>query len=164
MMDHRRAECLMLMSDDSDFVDVVMEAKLRCLKTVVVGDFGDGALKRVAASGFSWNEILIGKAKKEAVLVVGKWKDRDVLKRLEWTYKPGEDQSVHSWDDEIDGESKEEEIEGIWSNDLEFLCSAWPDRLEVQKVYVLHHDRMPAKPYMGPDFGYVFCILFCFRY
>ncbi|KAI5342722.1 hypothetical protein L3X38_010598 [Prunus dulcis] len=58
-------------------------AKLRCLKTVVMGDFGDGALKKVADSGFSWNEILIGKVKKEAVSVVGKWKDRDVLKRLE---------------------------------------------------------------------------------
>nr|XP_008378800.2 uncharacterized protein At2g39795, mitochondrial [Malus domestica]XP_008378807.2 uncharacterized protein At2g39795, mitochondrial [Malus domestica]XP_028950150.1 uncharacterized protein At2g39795, mitochondrial [Malus domestica] len=38
------------------------------------------------------------------------------------------------------------------SKDLEFLCSAWPDRLEVQKVYVLERDRMLAKPYMGPDF------------
>ncbi|KAL6280139.1 hypothetical protein ACE6H2_017020 [Prunus campanulata] len=112
MMDHKRAECLMLVSDDSDFVDVVMEAKLRCLKTVVVGDFGDGALKRAADSGFSWNEILIGKAKKEAVSVVGKWKDRDVLKRLEWTYKPDEEQNVNNWDDEVDGESEDEEIEG----------------------------------------------------
>ncbi|VVA36059.1 PREDICTED: C2H2 [Prunus dulcis] len=77
-----RAECLMLASGDSDFVDVVMEAELRCLKTVVVGDFGDGALKRVA----------------------------DLGRR---TYKPDEEQSVHSWDDEIDGESEEEEIEGI---------------------------------------------------
>ncbi|XP_062023207.1 uncharacterized protein At2g39795, mitochondrial isoform X1 [Rosa rugosa] len=41
---------------------------------------------------------------------------------------------------------------GDASNDLEFLCSAWPDRLEVQKVYVLHRGRMPAKPYLGPDF------------
>ncbi|CAB4279647.1 unnamed protein product [Prunus armeniaca] len=85
MMDHKRAECLMLVSDDSDFVDVVMEAKLRCLKT----------------------------AKKEAVSVVGKWKDRDVLKRLEWTYKPDEVQSVNGWDDEVGGESEDEEIEGI---------------------------------------------------
>ncbi|PQQ19918.1 hypothetical protein Pyn_18798 [Prunus yedoensis var. nudiflora] len=91
MMDHKRAECLMLVSDDSDFVDVVMEAKLRCLKTVVVGDFGDGALKRAADSGFSWNEILIGKAKKEAY----------------------EEQNVNNWDDEVDGESEDEEIEGI---------------------------------------------------
>lgn len=41
------------------------------------------------------------------------------------------------------------------SNDLEFLCSAWPDRLEVQKVYVLHrgkNHRMLAEPHIGPHF------------
>lgn len=30
----------------------------------------------------------MGKARKEAVSVVGKWKERDVLKRLEWTHNP----------------------------------------------------------------------------
>lgn len=30
----------------------------------------------------------MGKARKEAVSVVGKWKDREVLKRLEWTDYP----------------------------------------------------------------------------
>ena len=88
MMDRRRVECMVLVSDDSDFVDVLKEAKLRCLKTVVVGDVNDGALKRAADAGFSWSEILMGKAKKEAESVVGKWKDRDILKRLEWTCNP----------------------------------------------------------------------------
>ncbi|KAK8613990.1 hypothetical protein V6N13_122369 [Hibiscus sabdariffa] len=37
VIDRRKAECLVLVSDDSDFV----EAKLRCLKTVVVGDADD---------------------------------------------------------------------------------------------------------------------------
>ncbi|XP_062164448.1 uncharacterized protein At2g39795, mitochondrial [Alnus glutinosa] len=37
-------------------------------------------------------------------------------------------------------------------DELEFLCSAWPDLLEVQKVYMLRRDRMLARPYMGPDF------------
>jgi len=37
-------------------------------------------------------------------------------------------------------------------DELEFLCSAWPDLLEVQKVYMLRRDGMPARPYMGPDF------------
>ncbi|KAK8559895.1 hypothetical protein V6N13_016627 [Hibiscus sabdariffa] len=87
VMDRRKAECLVLVSDDSDFVGILKEAKLRCLKTVVVGDADDGALKRVTDAGFSWTEILMGKAK-EAVFVVGKWKDRDILKRLEWTYDP----------------------------------------------------------------------------
>ncbi|KAK8603635.1 hypothetical protein V6N13_096109 [Hibiscus sabdariffa] len=87
-MDRSKAECLVLVSDDSDFVGVLKEAKQRCLKTVVVGDVDDGALKRVADAGFSWTEILMGKAKKEAISVVGKWKNRDILKRREWTYNP----------------------------------------------------------------------------
>ncbi|XP_059443830.1 uncharacterized protein At2g39795, mitochondrial-like isoform X1 [Corylus avellana] len=37
-------------------------------------------------------------------------------------------------------------------DELEFLCSAWPDLLEVQKVYMLRRDGMLARPYMGPDF------------
>ncbi|OWM88402.1 hypothetical protein CDL15_Pgr003814 [Punica granatum] len=88
MMDRRRADCLVLVSDDSDFVGVIKEARERCLKTVVVGDISDGALKRTADVGFSWKEILMGKAKKEAVSVMGRWKDREILKRLEWTYDP----------------------------------------------------------------------------
>ncbi|KAL6207345.1 hypothetical protein ACLB2K_018303 [Fragaria x ananassa] len=41
---------------------------------------------------------------------------------------------------------------GDGSNDLEFLCSAWPDCMEIPKVYVLRRGGMPAKPYLGPDF------------
>ncbi|KAM1431331.1 hypothetical protein ACFX2I_047297 [Malus domestica] len=127
MMDHRRVDCLMLVSDDSHFVDVVMEAKLRCLKTVVVGDFGDGALKRAADSGFSWNEILIGKAEKEAVSVVGKWKDRDVLKRLEWTCNSDGDQSFHEWNDEVYGES--ERLEWTDKSDGDQSLHKWNDEV-----------------------------------
>lgn len=50
---------------------------------------------------------------------------------------------------------------GDGSNDLEFLCSAWPDSLEIQKVYVLRRGRMPAEPYLGPDFRYHFHSCFC---
>lgn len=88
MMDRQCVGCFVLVSDDSDFVDVLKEARLRCLRTVVVGDHNDGALRRCADSGFSWTDITSGKAKKEAVSVVGRWRDRDILKRLEWTYKP----------------------------------------------------------------------------
>ncbi|XP_059307819.1 uncharacterized protein LOC132059272 [Lycium ferocissimum] len=88
VMDKRMVDYVVLVSDDSDFVEVLKEARLRCLKTVVVGDTNDGALKRTADAAFSWQEIMMGKAKKEAVSVVGRWKDRDVLKRLEWTYDP----------------------------------------------------------------------------
>uniref|UniRef100_A0A2N9HH68 Mitochondrial glycoprotein n=1 Tax=Fagus sylvatica TaxID=28930 RepID=A0A2N9HH68_FAGSY len=37
-------------------------------------------------------------------------------------------------------------------NELEFVCSAWPNFLEVQKVYILSRDSLLARPYIGPDF------------
>lgn len=48
---------------------------------------------------------------------------------------------------------------GDGSNDLEFVCSAWPDSLEVQKVYIIQRDRILARPYVGPDFRYGFPLL-----
>ncbi|XP_062074107.1 uncharacterized protein LOC133778254 [Humulus lupulus] len=107
MMDLRRAECVVLVSDDSEFCNVVQEAKMRCFKTVVVGNVNDGVLKRMADSSFSWKEIMMGKARKEAVSVLGKWKDRDVLKGLEWSYKPEEEKGEFDSDD--DDESEEDE-------------------------------------------------------
>ncbi|XP_027336849.1 uncharacterized protein LOC113850486 [Abrus precatorius] len=101
IMDHRRVECVVLVSDDSDFVDVIKEARLRCLKTVVIGDTDDGVLKRTADAAFSWEEILMGKAKKEAVSVVKNWKDRDILKRLEWSYNPDVDKKKLNLEDTI---------------------------------------------------------------
>ncbi|KAJ4953462.1 hypothetical protein NE237_030294 [Protea cynaroides] len=35
---------------------------------------------------------------------------------------------------------------------LEFVCSAWPDELEIQKIFMLKRDGLPARPYVGPDF------------
>ncbi|KAL8150783.1 hypothetical protein V2J09_020591 [Rumex salicifolius] len=87
-MDHRRVDCIVLVSDDSDFVGVLSEARERCLKTAVVGDRNDGVLKRNADAWFSWKDILVGKARSEGPAVLVRWKDRDVLKRLEWSYKP----------------------------------------------------------------------------
>ncbi|KAK7280846.1 hypothetical protein RIF29_08375 [Crotalaria pallida] len=110
MMDHRRVECVVLVSDDSDFVNVIKEAKLRCLKTVVIGDTPDGVLKRNADAAFSWEEILMGKAKKEAVSVVENWKDRDILKRLEWTYNPEVDKKKFNPDNAVTEASEDENI------------------------------------------------------
>ncbi|KAF5175101.1 Mitochondrial glycoprotein family protein [Thalictrum thalictroides] len=39
------------------------------------------------------------------------------------------------------------------SSTLQFVCSAWPDRLEVQKVYCIGSNEMHNLPYMGPDFN-----------
>uniref|UniRef100_A0A3Q7JHR4 C2H2-type domain-containing protein n=1 Tax=Solanum lycopersicum TaxID=4081 RepID=A0A3Q7JHR4_SOLLC len=86
-------------------------ARLRCLKTVVVGDSNDGALKRTADAAFSWQEIMMGKAKKEAVSVVGRWKDRDVLKRLEWTYDPEVEKKLYY------SEVESDDSDGIFSGE-----------------------------------------------
>ncbi|KAF7837063.1 Zinc finger family protein [Senna tora] len=116
MMDKRQVECVVLVSDDSDFANVLKEAKLRCLKTVVVGDTNDGALKRTADAAFSWEEILMGKAKKEAVSVVEKWKDRNILNRLEWTYKPEVEKKKFTTEEEEEEEDSEymfDEVDGV---------------------------------------------------
>ena len=102
---------VVLVSDDSDFVDVINEAKMRCLKTVVIGDIDEGFLKRTADTAFSWEEILMGKAKKQAVSVVKNWKDRDILKKLEWTYNPDEDKSNFNLDDTVTEASEDDNIE-----------------------------------------------------
>ncbi|KAL0919860.1 hypothetical protein M5K25_011984 [Dendrobium thyrsiflorum] len=87
-MDRRRVGCLVLVSDDTGFVGVIREARMRCLKTVVMGDDGDGALKRCADASFSWKEVVSGKARKDAASAVLKWNDKDLLRKLEWRYGP----------------------------------------------------------------------------
>ncbi|KAK1351930.1 putative Nucleic acid binding protein [Heracleum sosnowskyi] len=93
VVDMREVGCVVIVSDDSEFVSVLKEVKVRGVKTVVVGDKQDGELKRVSDAAFSWQEIILGKAKKEAVSVVGRWKDHDVLKSLEWSYDPETDKT-----------------------------------------------------------------------
>ncbi|KAH1119512.1 hypothetical protein GLYMA_17G216700v4 [Glycine max] len=43
---------------------------------------------------------------------------------------------------------------GDGDSELEFVCSAWPDCLNVEKVYMLRRGRMAARPYVGPDFRF----------
>ncbi|KAJ4707807.1 putative Mitochondrial glycoprotein family protein [Melia azedarach] len=38
------------------------------------------------------------------------------------------------------------------SDVLEFMCSAWPDSLEIQQIFLLGRDNKLARPYMGPPF------------
>ncbi|KAJ9702647.1 hypothetical protein PVL29_004401 [Vitis rotundifolia] len=35
---------------------------------------------------------------------------------------------------------------------LEFVCSAWPDCLEIQKVFIYRHGRLLPRPWLGPGF------------
>ncbi|KAK6162040.1 hypothetical protein DH2020_001941 [Rehmannia glutinosa] len=41
---------------------------------------------------------------------------------------------------------------GEGTNTMKFVCSAWPDSLEIQKVFMFRHDEPPARLYMGPHF------------
>lgn len=49
----------------------------------------------------------------------------------------------------------------IWKGDgtqlMEFVCSAWPDSLEIEKVYIFRRGESLLQPYMGPDMKYVLC-------
>lgn len=37
---------------------------------------------------------------------------------------------------------------------LEFVCSAWPDFLEIEKLSIRKRGNMLAKPYDGPEYKY----------
>ncbi|RZR91780.1 hypothetical protein BHM03_00019960 [Ensete ventricosum] len=113
-MDRGKVGCLVLVSDDSGFLGVMREARIRCLKTVVVGDEGDGVLKRCADSALSWKDVVSGKAKKEAASAVGRWKDRDLLKKLEWRHMPEEEENESDvFDDDSDAGDEEDGCLGL---------------------------------------------------
>ncbi|KAL4202381.1 hypothetical protein AMTRI_Chr02g263450 [Amborella trichopoda] len=35
---------------------------------------------------------------------------------------------------------------------LQFICSAWPDSMAIEKVFTLKRNALPGPPYVGPDF------------
>lgn len=35
---------------------------------------------------------------------------------------------------------------------LEIMCSAWPDSLEIDRLFLRRGEMMPAQPYAGPEF------------
>lgn len=37
-------------------------------------------------------------------------------------------------------------------HDLEYVCSAWPDHIEIQKVYIFNREKSFSHPYMGHSF------------
>ncbi|CAA0397187.1 unnamed protein product [Arabidopsis thaliana] len=39
------------------------------------------------------------------------------------------------------------------SEEIEFLCSVWPNRIEIRKLYKLRRNKITGQPYMGPNFG-----------
>lgn len=102
-------DCLCLVSDDTDFVDVLKVARARSLRTVVVGD-NAGGLKRFADAYFSWREVANGQARSEAVSTLGLWKDDDVLRQAEWSYKPKPSKTSREEEKDDDEDFKAEEL------------------------------------------------------
>lgn len=46
-------------------------------------------------------------------------------------------------------------VKGKDSDILEFVCSGWPDGIEIRNVFTRGHDGIKDQPYMGPKFQYV---------
>ncbi|KAL6650864.1 hypothetical protein ACP70R_009789 [Stipagrostis hirtigluma subsp. patula] len=105
VLDGGSVGCLMLVSGREELASQLRLATERRVRSVVVG--GESGLARWADVGFSWADVIAGKARKAAPSVSGKWRDRDVLKGLEWRYEEVDD------DDEVvfegsDGDGIEE--------------------------------------------------------
>lgn len=41
---------------------------------------------------------------------------------------------------------------GEGGNVLEIMCSAWPDTIEIQRLFIRTSDNKLAQPYAGPEF------------
>jgi len=46
-------------------------------------------------------------------------------------------------------------LKGEGSEVLEFVCSAWPNSVEIRKVYMRGQNGIVDQPYVGPPFKYV---------
>lgn len=102
-------DCLCLVSDDTDFVEVLKVARARSLRTVVVGD-NAGGLKRFADAYFSWREVANGQARSEAVSTLGLWKDDDVLRQVEWSYRPKQARNCEEEENDDDGSDGDDDF------------------------------------------------------
>nr|CAB3484777.1 unnamed protein product [Digitaria exilis] len=105
VLDEGSVGCLMLVSGNDELGSLLMTARERGVRSVVVG--GESGLARWADVGFSWAEVIAGKARTAAPSVSGKWRDRDVLKGLEWKYEEADDEEEVVFEDS-DGDGVEE--------------------------------------------------------
>lgn len=144
-------DCLCLVSDDTDFVEVLKVARARSLRTVVVGD-NAGGLKRFADAYFSWREVSNGQARSDAVSTLGLWKDDDVLRQVEWSYRPKQARNCEeeNGDDGMGGDddSKAEELKTD-DDDLEAALDhligsnateSWENRRKARPWWKLQSD------------------------
>ncbi|ONM16885.1 zinc finger (C2H2 type) family protein [Zea mays] len=97
VLDEGSARCLMLVSGHEELASLLRVARERGVRSVVVG--GESGLARWADVGFSWAEVIAGKARCAAPSVSGKWRDLDVLKGLEWRYEDDDDEEEIVFED-----------------------------------------------------------------
>ncbi|OEL31535.1 hypothetical protein BAE44_0007442 [Dichanthelium oligosanthes] len=105
VLDEGSVGCLMLVSGHEELASLLRVVRERGVRSVVVG--GESGLARWADVGFSWAEVIAGKARKAAPSVSGKWRDKDVLRGLEWRYEEADDEEEVAFEDS-DGDGVEE--------------------------------------------------------
>ncbi|BFI31217.1 protein MpC2H2-19 [Marchantia polymorpha subsp. ruderalis] len=98
---NRGLDCLFLVSDDSDFLEILRYAKSRRLYTVVIGD--THILRRAADASFLWEDVASGKALQTARDTFQRWVAEDVLR----------EELQNQYEDE------EDEEDGVWYSDSE---------------------------------------------
>jgi hypothetical protein len=75
----RGLETLILVSDDSDFINILRLANFKNLQTIVVGD--TMTLSRHAQISFSWEEVASGRAQWAAAEAHVEWSNKEALLR-----------------------------------------------------------------------------------
>ncbi|XP_040379365.1 uncharacterized protein LOC102721833 [Oryza brachyantha] len=105
VLDGKSVGCLMLVSGRDELAPLLRLAREKGVRSVVVG--GESGPARWADVGFTWAEVISGKARKAAPSVSSKWRDRDVLKMLEWRYEDDEHEEV-VFDEDGDGDEADE--------------------------------------------------------
>ncbi|PNT61239.1 uncharacterized protein LOC100824659 [Brachypodium distachyon] len=105
VLDQRSVGCLILVSAHEELAPLLRLARQKGVRSVVVG--GESGLARWADVGFSWAEVVAGKARKAAPSMSGKWRDRDVLKKLEWRYEEEDEEEDVVFEEDGDGDGSE---------------------------------------------------------
>ncbi|XP_078151720.1 uncharacterized protein LOC144546994 [Carex rostrata] len=103
----KRVKFVVIVSDDLEFVRVLIKLRRKGVRSVVIGELkGDNGIKRHGDVGFCWREVLGGKVKEEGPKVVARWKEKELLERLEWRYDPRRDDKEELLTTENTGEEK----------------------------------------------------------
>lgn len=104
-------DCLCLVSDDSDFANILKLAQSKDLHTVVVGD--TSSLTRFADDQFSWRDVASGIALARANEVHGLWSFEDGFEDSEDMFETRRERALINYSDSEDDDN-EEKAEEVW--------------------------------------------------